>query len=750
MSEDTPIIIEQMNTCNDSVSRPQDNLYLHVNQRWMDDPLNSIPSDYSRWGGFIKLHDDSIKDQIRLIDSIKAKNDKNHDESKIVAIWDASEKRFQSWKDSTATCLPIHMEIEILDIYLSPNTLKNDVDDYATRFAKYLHYTQTNGISNVFDFNKGSDLTESNNIVLDFSVDGLSLPSRDYYIDKKFEDKLQMFKCHLQNVQKLVDPESKLLGSMFVDNVMQFENSLAIIKMKKEQSRRYDEYFTNTTLTNLYEKIDELNYLKEKMNNYSQDQKEFYLTDTEKHGIKVFLEVFYDRFNIRQILSDNLKKNFTDKNRSNPPLYDHITAYDGDAIRRMFRIVLDQNNFKQYRSYLQYKIICTFKGLCTRDLDEEFFDFYNRKLSGQFKQKSDDKRSVALVNFFAGDMMGKAYVSQFFTENKREDVQNLITIVTRVMNRSIVNNDWMSNETKQRALLKLKNFTSKIGYPDVWKDYSDLDIVLGDDLYSITKKARVWGIKVDFFDKLNSVVDRNEWMMTPQTVNAYYMPTLNEIVFPAAIIQKPFYFETATDIDFDMSTELKSLDNVPKELIRTAANCGGIIAVIAHEISHGFDDQGRKFDENGNLNDWWTYLDVEHFKKKTELINEQAIKYTYTDPKTNHLHRMKPELTTGENLADIGGISLGLQVLQEVVKEYGSINQSELNTLFRVVFKSYANIWRQNITSDHRMNLLSVDPHSPHDFRANLVNNMNEFYNAFDVTEKDKMYIDPSKRLRMW
>ena len=215
------------------------------------------------------------------------------------------------------------------------------------------------------------------------------------------------------------------------------------------------------------------------------------------------------------------------------------------------------------------------------------------------EQKPEDKRSIQTVNGYAGEMMGKVYVAQFFPEKYKKDIKEMIQEMIGVMENSIDHNDWLTPPTKKKALVKLSKFNVKIGYPDVWKDYSDFDVKPGDTLYDISKKATKWTLRVDFYDKLNSVLDRNEWHMTPQTVNAYFSPTQNEIVFPAAILQPPFYCKTGEDIDFDIDDEI-NIANTNYDFT-PAVNFGGICAVIAHEITHGYDDKGRKFDGNGNL-----------------------------------------------------------------------------------------------------------------------------------------------------
>lgn len=745
-------------SCNHlSIPAATSNFYLHVNKKWLDDPVNQIPGDYSKWGGFTKLHDNGLVDQIKLVQNLREKPNKTEEEMKISAIWEASAQRFNSWKEKTASFLPISRELEILDAYLMPNKpIKNDAD-LALRVAEYLHYTQINGISNIFDFDKGSDLLVANNFVLDFSTCGLSLPGREYYTESNFADKREMFKQHLTNIANMINTNcSTNLDVDFVHNVLIFENELALYKMKQEQAREYDQYYTNTTLTDLYKKVNDLASLKEKQENYPEDKRNYVLSDTQLETLGVFFERLYELFDFRRILKENRQKFFIEPGVKNPPHEEHITAYDGDAIRHVLAMVLNKDNFTNYRSFLQYKLICSFKGFCTQEIDEEFFDFFSRKLNGQTKQKPEDKRSIQLVNGYAAEMMGKVFVAHYFPEIYKKDIRESIQEILGIMKISLKRNDWLTETTKEKALQKLDKFNVKVGYPDVWKDYSEFDVKEGDTLYDISKKASKWGLRTEFFGKLNSVLDRNEWLMSPQTVNAYFMPTQNEIVFPAAILQPPFYCKTIQDIDFDLSAEYKSAEalgysevDIDRDFVRSA-NFGGIGAVIAHEITHGYDDSGRKFDGDGNLNDWWTEEDTKLFTEKTNVMAEQTKKYVFVDHEdSDKEYKLNAQLTMGENLADLGGLSLALQAMTQRLRTRGcDVMYIKVNQ--KVLLKSFANIWKQNQKKDSKINQLTTDPHAPEDFRANLVSNMDEYYDVFGVSDLDQMYIPPAKRVRMW
>ena len=716
---------------------PGINFYQYVNHVWLSNPLNQIPLDYSSWGGFTKLYDEGLTNQIDIVKNLENKC-VSEEQEKVFAIWKASEKRFSSWNDGTSNCVPISEELKILDEHFSD-------DHYIHNLAKYLHYTQINGISNVLDFDSGSDLKNVNNVVLDFSVSGLSLPSREYYKSSEFQDKLNMYKDHLTNVKNILKLFTIELDDQFEQHVLDFETKIADYNMNPDQSREYDKYYTNTTLDGIVEKINELNSLSKKQENYEEIDRNYMFDDSMKNTFEEFFVMLCDHFDFKTKLENNYEKNFA--NIPNPPDSKYqITAFDGDGIRRCMKLIFDESNFAQYKSYMQYKIIKSFHGFCTKELDDEFFDFYSRKLGGQEKEKPDDKRSIGIVNSYAGEMMGKLFVEKYFTETSKSKMDILVKNVLNIMDDSLKTNDWLTDETKKTAVDKLSTFTSKIGYPDQWKDYSDFDITLGDSLYDISKKARKWSLRVNFFEKINSVLDREEWRMTPQTVNAYFMPTQNEIVFPAAILQPPFFHHDANSVDFDISDELAMVEDLD---VVTPCNYGGIGAVIAHEITHGYDDKGRKFDGNGNLNDWWSDADGELFQKKTDIMVNSVEKYVYKDEEDGKEHKMNPQLTMGENLADIGGLSLSMKALLKHLSE-NKANQIRVRASLRVFFKSWANVWKQNIKKDRRVMLLAVDPHAPTDFRGNLVQHIDEFYDVFDITESDPMYLEPKDRMKMW
>lgn len=359
---------------------------------------------------------------------------------------------------------------------------------------------------------------------------------------------------------------------------------------------------------------------------------------------------------------------------------------------------------------------------------------------------------MALVSNWLGELLGKIYVAKFFSAEDKETVRGMVGEVLDVMTKSLAGNDWLTDATKEQAQKKLSKFVVKLGYPDKWKNYDLLELLASDSLFVMNQKVSAFEHRLEFVEKLNSVKDKTKWEMNPQDVNAYYHPLNNEIVFPAAIMQPPFYMRSLDAVDFDLSTMNK---DTPELL--SAVNFGAIGAVIAHEITHGYDDQGRKFDADGNMNDWWQEEDTKLFKKKCELMAEQAVTWKYEEAPEQAsdapagvpaaaptVHTMNGELTMGENLADLGGMSLACQALQKHCGD--KLTPDHL----KAFYYSWANVWKQKETKASIIKALATDPHAPCSFRGNLCKNVNSFYEAFPCAEGDAMYLAPEKRVCMW
>jgi putative endopeptidase len=374
-------------------------------------------------------------------------------------------------------------------------------------------------------------------------------------------------------------------------------------------------------------------------------------------------------------------------------------------------------------SWLKWNLISGSAAYLTDDIVEQNFSFYGTTLSGTPQIRERWKRGVSLVQGSLGEAIGKVYVGLYFPEAAKQAMLELVDYLTQAYEASIKELPWMSAATKEKALAKLATFTPKIGYPDKWRDYSTLEIK-ADDLIGNLQRIAAFGHAYEVA-KIGKPVDRDEWHMTPQTVNAYYNPLMNEIVFPAAILQPPF---------FDMEADI-------------AANYGGIGAVIGHEIGHGFDDQGSKYDGDGNMVDWWIDSDREAFEKLAGQLIEQ---FDALSPAATPDIHVNGAFTVGENIGDLSGLEIAYKAYQLALKGASAPVIDGLSGDQRF-FLSWAQAWRGKNRPEEVRRRIATDPHSPDEFRCNqIVRNLAPFYEAFEVGEGDAMWLEPSERVRIW
>ncbi|MCD0459054.1 M13 family metallopeptidase [Roseiconus lacunae] len=383
--------------------------------------------------------------------------------------------------------------------------------------------------------------------------------------------------------------------------------------------------------------------------------------------------------------------------------------------------IFENVSIDQWKDYLTYHTIDGFASGLSESLEKRHFEFHDTAISGITEQQPMWKRGVNVTGSVLGELVGQLYVEKHFKPIAKKRMNELVENLIRAFEGRIKTRDWMGEGTKKQALEKLSKFTTKIGYPDEWKDYDALTIgdgVLADHLLASSRFEYQRDI-----DKLGGPIDRNEWHMTPQTINAYYNPTMNEIVFPAAILQPPFFNLAADD----------------------AVNYGGIGAVIGHELSHGFDDKGSKFDGNGNLRMWWTEEDRLEFERRAKGLVEQYNSYEPIAGRT-----VNGELTLGENIGDLGGLSVAYAAYKLSLdgKEAPVIDGLTGDQRF---FLGWSQIWRRKYRDAEMVRRLSVDPHSPSEFRViGIVRNMDAWYEAFGITDKDNLYLAPEERVRIW
>ena len=539
-------------------------------------------------------------------------------------------------------------------------------DDLATYFAyaNKLGYGQPFVISQYVDFKHPDSY-----MILSWQA-GLGLPEREYYF-KQDEASAEIRNKYLAHIEKMLSLAGLEQAATQAESIMALETRLAEQHMKKEQTRN---------MVALYNSI-EVPALSDLMPNFNWTA---YLQEAQLADL--------DKIVITQV--------------------DYMQALDG---------IIQDTDIATWKLFLQWGLVNASASHLNTELDQANFEFYGKVLSGVEKQRPQWRRAVDLVNQNVGEIIGKVYVKKHFPPEAKARMMEMISNLLKAYEVSIKELDWMTEQTKVEALDKLAKFTPKIGYPDKWHDYSALSID-ENDLFGNMQRAALVRYQ-QMLEKQQGPVQKHEWGMTPQTVNAYYNPPMNEIVFPAAILQPPFFNMQADD----------------------AANYGGIGAVIGHEIGHGFDDAGSTFDGDGVLRNWWTDADKAEFKKRTSQLVDQYNAFEALDG----VH-VNGEFTLGENIGDLGGISIALKAYQMSLqgKEAPVIDGF---TGEQRVFISFGQIWATLYRDEALRSKIQTDPHSPGPFRANgSVRNVPEFYQAFDVKETDALYLAPEERVKIW
>lgn len=524
------------------------------------------------------------------------------------------------------------------------------------------------GVSTPIGFYIGADDKNSKMNAVYASQSGLSLPDRDYYLSKdaKFVDIRTAYVKHINNMYKLAGNE-ETVG----DAVLALETKLAEASWTRTERRDPNKSYNKKALLDWDNSLANLDMA------------------------NIFKTRGFGKFDTLIV--------------SQPSFY---TALDK---------IVGEVSVDDWKAYLTWKTLNSFSSFTTAAMEKESFDFYSTTLRGTKEMKPRNERVFNTVNGSLGEPLGKLFVERYFSEESKQYLATMIENLRSAYKESITNLTWMSNETKEKAMKKLDAFTYKVGYPDKWEDYSKMEIT-PDSYVKNVIAARKFGYE-DMLDKLGKPVDKTEWGMTPQTVNAYYNSSNNEIVFPAGILQPPFFH--------------KSFDD--------AINYGGIGAVIGHEFSHGFDDQGSKFDWDGNLNDWWTAEDRAKFDALASKLGSQYNAYS----PVNGMH-VDGAMTMGENIADLGGVTLAYAALQ---KKYAGKMPEPIDgyTWQQRFFLGWANVWKGNIKEEELINRLKSDVHSPAEYRViGPLVNFSPYYEAFGACDSGMMYKPDSARIRIW
>jgi putative endopeptidase len=645
----------------DAGARPQDDLFGHVNGRWLTD--YAIPADRATDGAF-RLLADRAEEQVRdiITEAAAANGAEGTDPQRIGDL-------YASFMDTdTIAALsvrPLLDELAGVDSAMTP-----------TELAAELGELQRTGIGGGTSLYVDTDAKNSTRYLLHLSQSGLGLPDESYYRDPQHAAILAEYPKHIARMFALVYGEHEGDWGATAAHIVELETKIAAAHWDVVKRRDADLTYNLRTFAELRSEATGFDW------------------PVWLHGLGVTGEQAAE-----------------------------VVVRQPDALIT-FAALWDSQDIEDWRRWLRWRVISGRASLLSDDIVDENFAFYGRTLSGTEQLRDRWKRGVGLVESLMGDAVGRLYVERHFPPDAKARMDELVANLREAYRVSITDLEWMTPETRQRALEKLDKFTPKIGYPAKWRDYSSL-VIVRDDLYGNFQRGYALEYDRDLA-KLGGPVDRDEWFMTPQTVNAYYNPGMNEIVFPAAILQPPFFDAEADD----------------------AANYGGIGAVIGHEIGHGFDDQGAKYDGDGNLVDWWTDHDRVEFGSRTKALIEQY--EVFTPRGLGASHHVNGAFTVGENIGDLGGLSIALLAYQLSLKGAEAPVIDGLTGVQRVFF-GWAQVWRTKSRDAEAIRRLAIDPHSPPEFRCNgVVRNIDVFYDAFEVTETDELYLDPQRRVRIW
>jgi putative endopeptidase len=528
------------------------------------------------------------------------------------------------------------------------------------------------GFNTPFSFSVYSDLADSSKKILHIFTRGLGLPDRDYYFQDDKEEIRIKYKQFMKRYCKVFN-----LPHFNTEQIYNFEKSIAEVTMTKVEKRN-----------------------PENLNNPKTYQ-EVFSAYKSIPTVKLF-EYFKER-------GYDIKPGKI--NLSNPKL---LSKYEE---------IWNTCSLDCLKQYYIWRFINSISSFVNEVASEEKFQFYGKVLTGTPEQLPRWKRIIGNCNNNLGEVVGKLFVREHFPESSKKKAENMVKYIKDELASRLKNNDWMESKTKEKALEKLEKMRVKIGYSDNPDDYSKLVLRLKDSYLDNNLKCFKFNEDLDWV-KLYKPKDLDEWFMNPHMVNAYYSPSNNEIVFPAGILQAPFFCK-----DYDI-----------------ALNFGGIGCVIGHEITHGFDDQGRKFDADGNLNDWWTDTDEAKYKAKTKRLRDQFAGYKIEGEFLNG------DLTLGENIADLGGVSISYYSLVRYLKDNEDENKViDGFTPYQRFFLNYAKIWRSNTRTKETLRRLVTDPHSPSEFRVNgVLVNLKEFYKAFGVKQGDNLWKPEEQRISIW
>ena len=638
---------------------PGEDFYQYACGGWIKN--NPLKPEYSRFGSFDAVSE-ANKEQIKsLIEELASTEQTPGSEGQ--KIGDIYAMMMDSVRLNADGVRPILADME----RIAKAETREDVLKLMGEYGQI-------GAQELFGSYIGADMMDSKNNIVEIGQSGLSLGQKDYYLneDSATVKIREAFKVHVVKMFQLVG-DTEEVATRKMNSVMDIETRMA--KASKGRVELRDPAAN-------YHKM-----------SYEDFKKEYTGYDWDWYWNLNFIT--------------DLKE---------------LVVGQPEALKEAMAI-LTETPVEQLRDWLQWNLLDASSSVLGDEVYMQSFDFYSRTMSGQQEPQARWKRSVGVVNSVLGEAMGKLYVEKYFPAENKARMEQLVANLQEALSERIDAQEWMSDSTKLRAKDKLASFYVKIGYPDEWKDYSELTIDTAKTLFENMHNVRLWAIKDMVARKYNKPVDINEWHMVPQMVNAYYNPTTNEICFPAGILQYPF---------FDMAAD-------------DAFNYGAIGVVIGHEMTHGFDDQGRQFDKEGNFNDWWAPGDGDKFKERAQVMVDFFNKIEVLPGLMAN-----GQLTLGENIADHGGLKIAYAAFKKATKDNPLPTVNGLTPDQRF-FLAYANVWAQNITDEAIRNLTTRDPHSLGEWRVNgALPHIDAWYEAFGIDSTSTLYIPKAERVNIW
>lgn len=648
----------EFNTHIDTNRSPGSDFYRYANGEWLKQ--HPIPDEFSRYGTFDILREENRELVRGIIEEVAADTDPSNRLAKLVG--DFYRNGMDTGRIDAAGFGPVQEEMELIDRIRSREAL-----------ADALTALYVAGHPSLFLLYPSPDRENSEMVIANFHQGGMGLPDVEYYTkeDKKSREVREAYVQYMIRMFGLTGEEVSVAKEQAL-TVMDMETRLARAGMTRLELRDPHKTFNTYSMEGLA-------------------------------GLSPSLpwKAFMDEMGVRA----------TDRLNVGQPLF-----------LKEVSTMLNDTGVDAWKAFLKWRVINGAAPYVSEPFETARFEFYGAFLSGKKSQQPRWKRVTSATEGALGEALGKLFVEKYFPPKAKERMLVLVEHLRDALRQRILGLDWMSGSTKEHALEKLERMRVKVGYPDTWRDFSDLKLP-NTSYYANQKAAARFNMKYEL-DKIGKPADRELWEMTPQTVNAYYHPLLNEIVFPAGILQPPFFYMEADD----------------------AVNYGAIGVVIGHEMTHGFDDQGRKFDVNGNLKDWWTEEDAERFSKRAEVLVEQfsAIRIqddVFADGK----------LTLGENIADLGGINIALDALRKAWVENPPEEETDGLTPLQRFFLAYSHIWANNIRDKERVRMTREDVHSLGENRVNgPLPNVEDFYTAFGIGPSDPIFLKVEKRARIW